>query len=151
LKLDIDYPGLKKTLLYLKKQAQESIPFMDRFIPNSITTPEALFYFLKARTKFKSDPKGIEHIKTAQTLFSKYGGRGDCDCLTVAALAALYNVLPGAKLYINLTGRNRKTPSHIYVSFDYKGLHHYFDLTNPWYDFERTKNYRYKQQIPINL
>jgi hypothetical protein len=124
---------------------------MYKFIPSNIHTPEALFYFLKDHVTFKSDPPGIEHIKTAQTLFGKYKGHGDCDCFTVSALAALHVAVPKAKMYINLVGRRRSNPSHIYVSIDYKGLHHYFDLTNPWYDFERKGNYRYKQQIPVNL
>lgn len=147
----IPYPGLGKTLQGLKAQAQESIDYMDDFVPENINTPEALFYFLKGETKFKKDPPGVEHIKTSKTLFEKYKGRGDCDCFTVTALAALTALFPSAKLYINLTSRNKHIPSHIYVSFDYKGKHHYFDLTNPWFDFERTKNYRYKQQIPIKL
>ena len=152
MKLDIEYPGLKRTLLGVKDQAVESVDYMDQKIPDNIRTPEALFYYLKGITKFKKDPFGIEHIKTSRTLFEKYKGRGDCDCFTVTSLASLEALGLAKQLYIVLVSKNKRIPSHIYVAFDdKKGVHHIFDLTNPWYDFERTKNYRYKQLIPINI
>ena len=141
--LDIKHPGLSRTLQYIKQQAQESIPFMESFIPDHIDTPEALFYFLKPQITYKEDPPGIEYIQSAETLIN--WGYGDCDCFTVLALAGL-TVIGCPVIYTVIVGRNRMRPRHIYTAIKLNGERIPFDLTNSLYGFERP-TYQYYQDL----
>jgi hypothetical protein len=144
-------PGLGKVLKYVKIQAQDSIDQIPEFFPPYVNSPEAFFNLCKSVTTYKKDPKNIEYIQEVRTLLGKNQGRGDCDCFTVLGLAGLTYYGLADNLYICLVGKTRMQPSHIYLSLDWKGKHHIFDLTNQYFDFERCKNYRYKQTIPITL
>jgi hypothetical protein len=150
MKLNIKKPSLGKVLEFLKIQAQESIEQIPDYFPPNIKTPEIFFNHCKAVTTYKNDPIFVEYIQTVQTLMNS-GGRGDCDCFTVLALAGLTYYDLADRLYICLVGKSKKVPSHIYVSGDFNGTHFIFDLTNQYFDFERCKKYRYKQMIPVRL
>lgn len=147
--LDIPYPGLSQTLLYLKQQATDSIPFCEAWLPSYISDPESLFYYLKDNTTYVKDPEGIEYIQSAQTLIESSGGRGDCDCFTVLSLACLH-VIGIKKLYTTIVGRNDNAPRHIYASFVQNSNRTAFDLTNAVYGFERT-NYKFYQDLKTVL
>lgn len=151
MKLKIPKPKLGKVLQYLKMQAQESVPDIPAYFPPNVATPEAFFNLCKGVTKFKKDPEGIEYIQTVHTLFDENRGRGDCDCFTVLGLAGLTYYGLADKMWICLVGKSNRRPSHIYLALDFKGRHYIFDLTNQYFDFERCRNYRYKQMIPIKL
>lgn len=151
MKLKIIKPNLGKVLKYLKIQAVESIEQIPNFFPPNVSSPENFFTLCKGVTKYKKDPRFIEYIQTVQTLFDKNNGRGDCDCFSVLSLSGLAYYGLADQLYICLVGNSKERPSHIYVALDYKGKHYIFDLTNQYFNFERCKNYRYKQTIPINL
>lgn len=155
MKLNIPYPGLKKTIGYLVLQARESVPQVDEFIPSYIREPDHLFHELKTLTTYKSDPRGVEYIPTVRTLLGKNKGYGDCDCFTVLSLASLYRCC-GIRANIVLVGYNTFLAKHIYTNFTKKGKRITFDLTNPYYDFERAagpsgKKYRYFQDVKVNL
>jgi len=147
--VDIPYVDLQHTLKCIKIQIIDSIPFAQKFIPDYIQTPSQLFYFLKDNFIYKKDPIGIEYIQTFQTLI-KNGGRGDCDCATVASIASMY-VLGFKPLYITIVSNNRFSPTHIYpeVYDSSKGQIIAFDLTNATYGKERS--YKFKQRLNINL
>lgn len=146
--LDIPYPGLERTLLYVKEMAVESIPFMESFIPAHINTPEELFYFLKPHLTYKKDPVGIEFIQQAETLIVDAGGYGDCDCFTVLSLAGLH-VIGEKFLYTTIAGKTRGGPTHIYASFGAGKKRTPFDLTNSLFGFERP--YKFYQDLRTTL
>lgn len=143
------YVDLTYTLQSLKIQIIDSLDFASTFIPNDINTPEQLFDFLKSQVRYKKDPQGIEYIQTLQTLI-KNGGRGDCDCFTVASIASLF-VCGFKPLYVTIVGNNSVSPSHIYAEvYDPTELKIMpFDLTNPHYGMERS--YKFKQRLKITL
>lgn len=148
--LDIPYPGLTKTLLYVKEQAQNSLDFCAEFIPSHISDPESLFYFLKDNVHYKKDPAGIEYIQTAQTLINQSNGFGDCDCFTVLSLASLHTIGFGNKMYTTIVGREKNAPRHIYACVVVDGERVPFDLTNPIYGYER-QNYKFYQDLKTVL
>jgi len=143
------YKSLKHTLQQLKLQVEDSLPYIGDYIPDRITTPKQLFYYLKSITKYKKDPNGIELLQMAHTLLER-NGRGDCDCFTILALAAC-DELGFGPLYVTIVGNSRLSPSHIYpeVYDEEKGRICVFDLTNPKYDMERP--YKFKQRLSFNL
>ena len=148
------YPGLKKTLQYLVIQARESMPYIHKYIPDNINNPEDLFNYLRTQITYKSDPKGEEYITTVKTLFNKNKGRGDCDDFTVLALASLSWF--GYNPRIVLVGYNKVFPKHIYTAYYVNGKRFVFDLTNPWFDYERPngpkgKPYKFRQELKVNL
>ena len=155
MKLLIPYPGLASTIGYLVKQARESVPQIPDYVPSYIHDPEALFYFLKGITSYRNDPAGREYIPTVRTLFEKNGGAGDCDDLTVLALAALKECCD-INANIVLVGYNRLLAKHIYTNFRIGGKLITFDLTNPYYNFERDggptgKKYKFFQDVKVRL
>jgi hypothetical protein len=85
---DVPYTNLTDTLVALKRQVKDSMEYVEEHIPYNIHTPAELFAFLKPQLNYKNDPPGVEFIQTLQTLLTN-DGEGDCDCFTVAALAAL--------------------------------------------------------------
>jgi hypothetical protein len=135
----------------LRVQVSESIGYvLDTFPP--LSSPEAVFNFLKQRTRYKKDPKGRELFQTVETLLNDnwHGitGAGDCDCFTIAALATLLaNGFTDSGIV--LAGRNPITPVHIWAYTDIDGRRYDLDLTNRTYN--TTRFYRYTQHIPYKL
>lgn len=147
--LDQEYVSLEHTLLALKQQVRDSMPYVHQFVPYNIDTPGELFRFLKPELTYKNDPKGIEFIQTLQTLF-KNQGQGDCDCFTVAALASLI-FLGYEPVYVAIVGKTKAGPTHIYAEvYDPdKGRITAMDFTNPIYNMQRP--YKYKQRLLFDL
>jgi hypothetical protein len=146
-----NYKSLKHTLLQLKKQVEDSLPHVGKYVPSDIETPEELFYFLRENVKYKKDPKGIELLQTVQTLMSKNNyhgkpGAGDCDCFTILVLASNIHLDFGPQ-QVALVGKSKISPSHIYslVYDEEKNKMCAMDLTNPYYCMERS--YPYKQTL----
>jgi hypothetical protein len=146
------YKDLNHALRLLRGQVMEGVPYAQENLPE-FQDPEKLYNYLKLRTRYKNDPKGVELFQTLPTLldnnFHGLTGAGDCDCFTIAALSVLL-----ANGFTNcgivLAGRNPFTPAHIYAYvIDEKGEKKYLDLTNKVYDYERF--YPYKQEIQFNL
>jgi hypothetical protein len=150
MKKKIKYKSLAHTLKGLQSQTIESVPFCRKWLPSYIDNPEQLFYYLKTKTIYKHDPKGIELLQTAQTLINSnwhgVAGMGDCDCFTIISLACLH-VIGVNNLYVVLVGNNSKYPSHIYCAFGNLKQPTNFDLTNSVYGYERP--YKFKQLLPI--
>ena len=113
-------------------------------------TPEQLFNWLKPFLRYTPDPPRTELLQSFPTLIKNnfYGipGAGDCDCYSIAMLAACAcQNWKGAKLYIKLVGRNKFCPVHIYTGVEINGKEYNLDLTNKLPLTER--NYPYKQKI----
>lgn len=152
--IDVPYPDLKTTLKAIKIQIEDSLPYIGKYIPDEIDTPEELFYYLRSKTIYRDDPKGMELLQMAQTLMEGHywgiKGMGDCDCFTILSLAALY-YLGYDQLYIKIVGKKKIAPTHIFALVydpNYKKICA-FDLTNPDYDQERY--YPYYKIIPLNM
>ena len=149
--LKIQYPGLASSLDYLRKQVFDSVPYCKKNIPD-FDTPKQLYDYLKTKTTYKSDPHNTELFQTAQTLLSNnyWGepGYGDCDCFSILCLASLisqgyYNI------GIVLAGKNKYTPTHIYIYVDTDTGRKYLDLTNQKFDYQRP--YPFTQEIPFKI
>jgi hypothetical protein len=152
MKLTKDYHSLEETLLCLKEQVVDSIPYAQQHIPK-FNSPEEVYNWLKSRTTYVNDPHGIELLQSLPTLLSgsRLGvpGGGDCDCFTIAALAAL--AANGfTETYVILVGRSANVPVHIYAGVEEDGEIVPFDLTNEFYGEERT-NYKYQQILPFTV
>lgn len=141
----IAYPtSFDQVMAYFKIQVVDSLPFAFRVVP-VFDHPEDLFYWLKDRTKYRNDPKGVEFFQTLQTLF-KNGGCGDCDCFTIATVACM--VKNGWKDFnVVLVGRSKSYPVHIYTDIVWAGRRYVLDLTNPRFNMERF--YPYRQRVPV--
>jgi len=144
------YKSLADTLIYLQKQARESIP--DAYaLTDGINNPQDLFYYLKTLVTYKSDPPGIELIHSVNSLFEdnyhKIPGAGDCDCFSVLSLACLHciNIQP----YVVLAGNQKSNPTHIYSSGLWRKKYFTFDLTQKFFDSER--EYKFRQILDTNL
>lgn len=145
----MNYRSLSHTLECLKQQAIDSLPYMQDYIPENISSPEQLFYFLKSITKYKKDPNGIELLQTVPTLMDM-GGKGDCDCFTILVLAA-NKFLGFGPQYVKLVGKSKSNPTHIYstVYDKVRGKVCAMDLTNSFYCMERP--YNNQQILKVNL
>jgi hypothetical protein len=146
---NIEYVSLKHTLISLKRQVRDSLPYMDQYIPDNLNTPGKLFYYLKSKVEYKKDPKDVELLQMVPTLFDN-DGRGDCDCFTILTLASCI-YLDFQPQYVVLVGNSKKSPTHIYSSVwdDYRKKICAMDLTNPLYCMERS--YKYKQTLDFNI
>jgi len=148
MKARMPYKNINHTLKSIKRQIIDGLPYALNECPQ-FDTPEQIFNWLKLRTTYKNDPKGIELLQSLPTLLEEnwHGrtGHGDCDCFTIAAMTLL--VANGFKnLYVVLVGRNRYTPVHIYCGIiDRDGVFRVLDLTNKRYDQERY--YPHKQEL----
>lgn len=147
------YQNLNHALKLFRQQVSESIPYAQENFP-ALSSPQAVFNYLKPRTTYKKDPKGRELFQHLQTLMegSRVGipGAGDCDCFTIAALATL--LANGfTDCGIVLVGRKPSPfpPVHIYAYVDDQGERKYLDLTNRMYNYER--DYLYKQHVPYKV
>jgi len=147
------YRDLDHALKHLRLQVIEGIPYAQTHTPALKSTTQ-VFNWLKARTKYKNDPKGTELFQTLPTLLENnwHGvtGAGDCDCFTIATLTLL--LANGFKnCGIVLVGRNPLNAVHIYsYVIDRDGKKKYLDLTNRRYNYERP-GYNFYQEIPFKL
>lgn len=150
MKLKKPYQDINDTLAHLKIQVVESLPFARQITPR-FENPAQLFAWLKKKLHYKNDPKGVELLQTMQTMLSgEFWGRrgwGDCDCFTIATLAAAITQGWGG-LYIALVGRTKKNPVHIYTVIYQNGKRYVLDFTNANFNQER-QTYRYIQEIPV--
>lgn len=123
-----NYRGLDQVLNLIHYKIKESLPFAREYVPNYIHSAEDLFYFLKSKLIYKSDPKGIELLQSFPALmldnYHGIAGAGDCDCFVIAGAASLHSI--GIPYTIELAG-NGKNPTHIYLAVHGKC----FDLTRP--------------------
>jgi len=146
------YESLEDTLLHLKMQVIDSLPFAQQIVPQ-FNSPEQLYDWMKKRRTYVKDPDGIELLQHMETFVT--GSRlgipwgGDCDCLTIAALAAL-EVSGLSPTYVILVGRKRDIPVHIYAGVEDNGEIVPFDLTNEYYGEERN-TYKYQQILEFGL
>lgn len=149
------YRSITDTLLHLKGQVIDSMP--SAYKMNCKGSPERIFNALHQVFVYRSDPKGIELLQSLQT-FSNINGEnrhsidwaGDCDCVTIAALALLRAA--GYKdLNIVLASNYRSQPTHIYLQVrePRKNFYSNFDLTERGYN--KIRNYQFKQVLPIRL
>jgi hypothetical protein len=146
------YPGLSQSLKYLKIQILDSLPFANQFVPK-FNDPKALFYWLKAHTTYINDPTGIELFQTMPRMFginNFHGikGAGDCDCFTIATIAAALSQ-NWNDLGIVLVGRSPLNAVHIYTYIIFDGQKYYLDLTNKDFDYQRF--YPFYQEIKFKL
>jgi len=146
------YKDINDTMRHIRLQIEESRNFARSFVPRC-KTPADVFFYLKPYLKYKRDPRGTELLQSFPTLINNnyYGisGAGDCDCFTIAAVAAcMAQRWPGAEVWIKLAGRNKQYPVHIWSGVDYKGQSHALDLTNPIPNYER--KYPYIQKLIVN-
>ena len=155
MKLKIKSPSLDKTLQYLKIQAQESVPQIPFYFNENITTGEQFFNICKSKITYTKDTDlagfGVEYFQTVKTLFEKNNGKGDCDDFTILGLAGLTYLELADSLFIVLVGATKKKPTHIYIEYMDRGTPYTFDLTNPYFNFERKGKYKFKQLVRIKL
>jgi hypothetical protein len=144
------YRDLNYALKKLRSQIMEGVPYAQTYCPQ-FDTPKEAFNWLKTRTIYTKDPKGIELFQTLPTLlddnFHGVTGSGDCDCFTIALLTLLVANGLYKDCGIVLVGRNRFVPVHIYAYTYIDGERTILDLTNKIYNVERF--YPYFQEIPL--
>lgn len=147
------YVDINDTLRHIKIQVMDSMEYAREVCPR-FTDPEQLFYWLKENTTYENDPKGVELLQTFQTMmennFHGITGAGDCDCFTIATIACMAANGWKRGIHINLVGRSKLYPVHIYTDIDWNGKRKVLDLTNPRYNQERD-NYRYTQRLACNF
>lgn len=147
-----EYEDLSDVLIHIKKQVIDSLDYASDVLP-SFRDPSELFYYLKDRTVYLSDPTTIELLMTMQTLMegTRTGipGAGDCDDFTITGLACCI-VNGWLKNKIVLVGRDRKAPVHIYFTTNYQGVDYVFDLTNPEFNHERN-SYKFRQYLEFRI
>ena len=144
------YIGIDDTMKHIKKQIIDSVDYCLINIP-AMEDPRELFYYLKNIVTYKNDPKNIELLQTAQTLiennFHDIPGAGDCDCFTILTVAAMISQ-NWDNIYIDLVGRSKSSPVHIYSHIIWNGQRQVLDLTNKQFNQERP--YPFKQEIKVN-
>jgi len=149
----LPYEGLAPTLLALRHQAAESVPFLAQWLPRhgakqNATPLGRLFSILRQSIRYTEEDG--ELIMTAQTLLSPTlnvnggAGMGDCDDFTVLALASAY--AQGYRdLDLVIAGNYADAPSHVYCRIE--GV--IFDLTRD--KIGQTRKYRFVQSLPFRL
>lgn len=141
------YKSIDDTLSHIRLQVKESLPYAESLVPDM--EPEELYYWLKDHTVYKNDPEGVELLQAMPTLFEgEYWGipgAGDCDCFTIATLAALSVQSKQYPTWIKLVGRDKISPVHIYAGIDRGNQEVPLDLTNKRPGQER--DYKYEQKI----
>lgn len=144
------YVSLNHTLRMMKLQVIDSMPFAERVCPQ-FNSPEELYAWLKPKTNFQNDPRGVELLQTMQTLFMRKG-RGDCDCFVITTIACMI-VNGWDDVYIDLVGYDLTAPVHIYTDIIWDGRRNVLDFTNPKFNQERKRGkfgeYRYRQRVPV--
>jgi hypothetical protein len=145
------YKDLNDTMRHIRLQVEESLPFAAEYVPN-LPDPVALFHWLKPKLKYRKDPPGVELLQSFPTLMRNnyYGvpGTGDCDCFSIAVLAACA-VQPwtGARQWVKLAGRNKREAVHIWTGITWKGKDYALDMTNQLPLQER--EYQYVQKFYV--
>jgi hypothetical protein len=143
------YKDINDTMKHLKVQIIDSIDYALKVTPK-FKNPEELFYWLKKRTVYKNDFKNVELLQTMPTMFERnchnISGAGDCDCFTITTVACMI-AQNWDNIYIDLVGREKSNPVHIYSDIVWKGKRQVLDLTNKQFNFERP--YPYRQRILI--
>lgn len=139
--------SIDDTVKAIADRVDASLNFANVWLPFDCFDAKDLFYLLKSATKFKHDRPGVEQIQSFQTLMTDniHGepGAGDCDCLTVAAVACLH--LLDYPTGIILQG-NGKQPTHVLAFYDKLNSRRPFDLTE---GFNQMRNYKYSQEIKM--
>lgn len=112
--------------------------------------PKDIFYLLKAATRYKHDPPGVELLQSMQTLLTDANywgipGAGDCDCFTIAYTACMKAVNIPVKIV--LAGRRKNEFVHVYNVVRLYGEDIPADLTNAEFGTERP--YLYHREIKI--
>ena len=144
----IPYVDINHTLKGLKLQVIDSLEYAEKNFP-LFRSPKTLFEYLKDRTTFQSDPKGVELLQSLQTLM-RNGGKGDCDCFVIALLAVCWSQGEAFQdLFVMLAGRETEAPVHIYVKIIFEGEAYIMDLTEPSFNQERP--YKYTQQLKFKI
>jgi len=146
------YIDLEDTLIHLKLQVEDSLPYAEKVIPK-VGNPEELYYWLRQKVTYLDDPKTRELLMELKTFAT--GSRtgvpwgGDCDDFTIASLSGL--IVNGFDpVYAILVGRKKHTAVHIYAGVEEDGEIVPFDLTNDEYGYERL-DYKYQQILPFNI
>jgi hypothetical protein len=149
MKKKLPYKSINDTCKKIKMQVYDGLDYAINECPE-FKSPEHIFYWLKRRTRYKHDPRGVELLQTLPTLLENNwhgeNGAGDCDCFTIAFLTLMIANGFHNDLYVVLVGRRPKVPVHIYAGYiDANGIFKVCDLTNKHFDSER--NYPYKQHL----
>lgn len=148
------YKNINHTLKSMKRQIIDSLNYADKVCP-PVETPKELWDWLKPKLKFKSDGnyngQPRELLQTMQCLFKgEIWGRpymGDCDCFVITTIACLI-VNDFKNVKIVLTGRNTKTPVHIYCAVYVNKKRIVLDFTNPNYNQERPYPFMQEVEVP---
>lgn len=140
------YKDINDTLRHIRLQVLQSMPYIRETSPG-FNHPADLYRYLKDRTTYKNDPRGVELLQRADTLLNGdyWGtpGAGDCDCFTICALA--FCNYEGWPMWIKLAGRDKAGPVHIWSGVKFNGQDIALDLTEKQIGQERT--YPYVQKL----
>jgi hypothetical protein len=143
------YTDINATMRGIRTQVIDSIDFCINFMP-SFRNPETMFKTLKNLITYKNDPEGVELLQSVPTLFQKnywgFSGCGDCDCFSILALS-MFIANGFNQKRIVLAGRNKLSPSHIWVMVKYKNKWYDFDLTEPYFNSRR--KYKFVQYLDV--
>lgn len=148
MKAVLPYIDINDVLRHIRLQVEDSIRYAEANVPE-FSHPEQLYRWMKDRTVYRKDPPGRELLQSMQTLFDNnyYGvpGCGDCDCFTIACLAACYVQPWPGPLWVKIAGRSKAAPVHIWSGIDWNGKEYPLDLTNRLPGTERP--YPYVQRL----
>lgn len=140
------YKDINDTLQHIRLQVYQSIPYAAQVVPEFLH-PVDLFRWMKDRTQYKNDPHDTELLQTMKTLFegNYWGipGAGDCDCFTIATLAACQ--VQGWPCWVKIAGRDKIAPVHIWAGVNWNGQDIPLDMTEKQPGRERV--YKYVQKI----
>ncbi len=146
---DYKYKDINQVMRGIRQQIIDSVEWCYNNVP-VFDNPMELYNYFLPRITFVEDPKGVELLQTAQTLFENnyHGipGAGDCDCFTILGTASFIAQGWGG-IDIDLAGRNKWNAVHIYNEIKFDGEYYVFDLTEKRFNKERY--YPYKQILPI--
>jgi len=148
---DLKYKDINQVMKYMNLQIYEGVNFAGETFTKM--SPEKFFYTMRTLVKYKDDPINTELLMSPETFVNNnYWGvpfTGDCDDFVIFSTA--YFIAYNIPCKIVLAGRTKKAPVHIYnlVLDNKKGKFVPFDLTNPFYNYERDE-YKYFQKLKIN-
>jgi len=145
-----EYAGIDETMYYIKIQIIDSLKYALDNTPK-FQNPEQLFTWLKNKVVYKNDFQNHELLQTMPTLFENNAhgipGAGDCDCFTITTCACMI-AQDWDNIYIDLVGRAKSHPVHIYSDIIWKGERKVLDLTNK--NFNQERIYPYRQRIALD-
>jgi hypothetical protein len=141
------YTDINATMRGIRAQIIDSIDFCINEMP-SFNNVETMFKTLKSLTTYKNDPEGVELLQSVPTLIKNnywgFSGYGDCDCFSILALS-MFVANGFNKKRIVLAGRNKLSPSHIWVMVKVRNKWYDFDLTEPV--FNKRREYKFIQYL----